>query len=268
MSAILGFVLSVLAGIVGTILCYVIKRMRENLPLRRLLNFGHDELIFIYPRRDDIPAAVLPRTSTEDFLAINNAISALLKIGWKQPVGVRSVGAWPGAADDGRQLSPNDRERNLVTVCSPKSNPFTREILEELKRQGSDIFQFEKVEDKEEWQIVDGSACYRSLSYNQIANYQEEGKRVEEQKINDVAMIAKVTNPWNARNKIIIIAGIRGIGTWGAAECLKKQWQQIYELKRRSKHFRKSGDFAAIVEVDYENCDIVCMRVDTLKDFS
>jgi len=263
---ILGFVLSVMAGVVGTILCRVITQMRENRPLKRLLNFGHDELVFVYSRRDDIPAAVLPRTSTEDFLAINNAISALLKISWKQPVGVRSVGA--GVADDGRQLSPNDRERNLVTICSPKSNPFTRELLEELKGQGSDIFQFEKVEGKEEWQIVDGAACYRSSSYKQIADYQKEGKRVEEQRINDVAMVAKVTNPWNARNKIIIIAGIRGIGTWGVAECLKKQWQQIYELKHQSKHFRKSGDFAAIVEVEYENCDIVRTRVDTLRDFS
>ena len=263
---ILGFVLSVLAGVVGTILCYVIKRMLENRPLRRLLNFGRDELVFVYPKRDDIPAAVLPRTSTEDFLAINNAISALLKISWKQPVGVRSVGA--GVADDGRQLSPNDRERNLVTICSPKSNPFTRELLEELKRQGSDIFQFERVENKEEWQIVDGAACYRSLSYKQIADYQEAEKRVEEQEINDVAMIAKVTNPWEPKNKIIIIAGIRGIGTWGAAECLKKQWQRIYELKRRTKQFRKNGDFAAIVEVDYNNCDIVHTHVETVKDLS
>jgi len=263
---VLGFVLSVLAGVVGTILCYGISRMRENKPLRQLLNFGHDELLFIYPKRDDVPAAVLPRTSTEDFLAINNVISALLKIGWKQPVGVRSVGS--GGMDDDKQLSSSDRERNLVTVCSPKSNPFTKELLEELKRQGSDIFQFEKVDGKEEWQIVDRAACYRSLSYKQIANYREEGERVEEQKINDIAMIAKVTNPWNEKNKIVIIAGIRGIGTWGAAECLKKQWQQIYELKRRSRHFRKNGDFAVIVEVDYENCDIVRMHVDTLKDFS
>jgi len=263
---ILGFVLSVLAGVVGTILCYVIKRMMENRPLRRLLNFGHDELVFVYPRRDDIPAAVLPRTSTEDFLAINNAISALLKISWRRPVGVRSVGT--GTADDGRQLSSNDKKRNLVAVCSPKSNPFTKELLEQLKEQKSDIFQFKKVEGKEEWQIVGGIACYHSKSYEQIADYKEAGKRVEEQKIEDVAILAKVTNPWEPRNKIIIIAGIRGIGTWGAAECLKKQWQQIYDKKHLSKHVRKGGDFAAIVEVDYDNCDIVRTHVETVKDLS
>lgn len=55
------------------------------------------------------------------------------------------------------------------------------------------------------------------------------------------------------------MAGIRGIGTWGAAECLKKWWKPIYSAKASTRSIggpSKAGDFAALVKVRYRNYDI------------
>jgi hypothetical protein len=74
---------------------------------------------------------------------------------------------------------------------------------------------------------------YHSRSYEQVAEYVRSGRTPQElpsKKYEDYALVAKVTSPWNDKNKVVWVAGIRGIGTWGAAECIKKEWRQIYEL--------------------------------------
>ena len=58
------------------------------------------------------------------------------------------------------------------------------------------------------------------------------------------------------------MAGIRGIGTWGAAECIKKNWRGIYDRLER-----KRGSFSALVLVTYENCDITNTEVMQVKEF-
>ncbi len=258
MIIIIGFVLSIIASVIGAYLFIKWEQRKENHPLRQLLNFGDDELLFVFSHRDHVPEAVLPRTSTEDFLAMNNIISALLKIGWRGKLGVR----------DTTRLRPDDKKRNLITVCGPKSNSFTKEVLDKINSKGCDCFRFEKNNELNQWQIVDSTACYPSHSYEQIEHYQQIGKNVTEQEIDDVAMIAKVTNPWNAANKILIIGGVRGFGTWGAAECLKKAWKQIYNQKSNSHDHKKNGDFAAVLAIKYNNCDIIDIKLHTLKDFS
>ncbi len=40
------------------------------------------------------------------------------------------------------------------------------------------------------------------------------------------------------------MAGLRGIGTWGAGECIKKEWQQIFD-KLPSKD--KGCEFSALL---------------------
>jgi hypothetical protein len=249
----------VISGIIATHLYYKVKQKQENRPLNNLLNFGNDELIFVFSHREHVPQqSVLPRTSTEDFLAMNNIISALLKIGWKTKISVR----------DTSRLSPADRNHNIVSVCSSKSNSFTKLVLEEYAKRHNNIFHFDKIEDLNQWKISDGVANYPSPSFEQINKYLAQGVNITEQEIDDVALIAKITNPWNAANKILIVAGIRGIGTWGAAECIKKKWEQIYNLKSDKNSYRKDGDFAAVVSVKYNNCDIVDIKVHSLKDFS
>ena len=94
-----------------------------------------------------------------------------------------------------------------------------------------------------------------------------ESDNLMETELNDVAFIAKVTNPWNASNKIIIVSGVRGIGTWGAAEYLRKHPSMIYHKKMSSDGHSKNGNFAVAVKVKYNNFDIEKTEFQQLVDF-
>ena len=127
-----GFLFSIGAGLVGAHLQRAIDRRVERRPLNQLLNFGPESLLVVFPPRDESPEAILPRTSTEDFLAMNNFISALLNMGWSRKVGVR----------DTTRLTEADKRRNLVVICSPKSNSFAGDLQKELTRLYPNAFSF------------------------------------------------------------------------------------------------------------------------------
>ena len=127
-----GFVLSVVAAILGAWVQRRMDRRKERQPLNQLLNFGADQLLFVFPHRDESPEAILPRTSTEDFLAMNNFISALLNVGWARKVGVR----------DTTRVTTADKKRNLVIICSPKSNHLSLEFQDELQKRQIEAFFF------------------------------------------------------------------------------------------------------------------------------
>ena len=117
--------------------------------------------------------------------------------------------------------------------------------------------------------IRDGDgAIIHSKSYQQIKDHLAAGVPKSElptKVYEDYAVVAKVTNPWNDKAKVVWVAGIRGIGTWGAAECIKKEWLQIYDKLPEG---RKSHDFSALVRVEYDNSDIrhtEVRRVELLK---
>jgi len=246
-----GFVFSIIAALVGAFLQRKYDHWRENRPLNRLLNFGASPLLFIFPQRDTITEAILPQTSTEDFLAMNNFITGLLNIDWRRKVGVR----------DTTRVLREEREENLVIICSPKSNTFARDFQEEWKEQLKGGFFF-KMDDKGRWYIkaTDGGLYY-SDSFDQEKQYKAEGcipSDLPSNKFDDVAIVTKLTNPWEKRNKVFWIAGIRGIGTWGAAECIKKEWRQIYD---ELPHDNKEADFSALINIGYDNCDIATIDV-------
>lgn len=252
---VLTFILSVGASIVGTVIFLKVAEHRKNQPLNRLLNFGtDDEIIFVFSHRDHVPESILPRTSTEDFMAMNNIISALIKVGWKKKIAVR----------DTKRLSEQDKQKNLVLICSAKSNIITREIQEMLMENKIRCYFNAQKSDLTQWQIKDFDwGNFPSKTYNEIQKFLDGGGAPHElasQELNDVAVITKVTNPWNALNKIFIVAGVRGIGTWGAAECIKKEWRDIYDALPEN----KSSDFSALVTIKYKNCDILSSKLHSL----
>ena len=247
---IIGFMLSIIAGLIGALIQRYIDRRGEKRPLNQLLNFGKDDLLFIFPHREEITEAILPRTSTEDFLAMNNFISALIKIDWNRKISVR----------DTRRVSRSDKKRNLVIICSPKSNDLTVEFQDTLKKQAKHFFSFEQSQSGE-WYIFDDDGKYESKSYKQEAKYLNEGidrRDMPTKSFEDYAVITNVSNPWNDENKVILLAGTRGIGTWAAAECFKKEWRQIYNQLPEN---HKEGDFSALLRINYNNCDITSIEV-------
>jgi len=248
---VIGFVLSLIASILGALFYARATLYRQRRPLNQILNFGNDELLFVFPHREDTVAAILPRTSTEDFLAINNVISVLLQIGWNKRVGVR----------DTKRLRDSEKKRNLVSICSRKSNPFTGELQGIMRKKYPRFFRVEPL-NQNEWYVTDGKGEWKSNSYSQLAEFLHRGgdrADIPEQHFDDVAVINKITNPWNSSNKILVIEGARGIGTWGAAECIKKGWEQIF---RQLPDGKKDSDFSALVFIRYYNCDITQIIVD------
>src|SRR5574340_1176321 len=99
MDSIQQLIWAVIGAVFGAIVSFVVDRttiwrhaqFKKRQPLQQILNFGDDDLLFFFPHRDNIREAVLPRTSTEDFLAINNFMSALINLGWQGKVGVRDT---------------------------------------------------------------------------------------------------------------------------------------------------------------------------------
>ena len=252
-----GFALSIVAALIGAAIQRVFSKRGEMRPLNQLLNFGNDDLLFVFPHREEIHKSILPRTSTEDFIAMNNVISALIKIGWRRKISVR----------DPSRLSPADKKKNLVAICSPKSNEFSKQFQSKLEETGLRFFRFVRKKDSEEWQITEGDAVYSSESYNQEKQYIQEGclrHDLPSKSFDDYAVITKKKNPWNDRNKVVMVAGIRGVGTWGAAECLKKEWSQIYDRLEKG---QKDADFSALVRIRYDNCDITSIDVRNVIPF-
>ncbi|HEY0379837.1 MAG TPA: hypothetical protein VGC87_23170 [Pyrinomonadaceae bacterium] len=254
-----GFLLGVPASIVGTYFYLRITNRAGNRHLRQLFNFGSDDVIFVFTHGGYVPQSILPRTSTEAFIAVNNLIGTLIKTGWKGPIRVR----------DTSHIDGHDKTKNLVIVTGPKSNSFASEVLSTIKQQAPSLLDFERISDNpEKWQILSDVYKCPSPSYDQEVSALEAGREIATQKLEDVAMIIKVSNPWNGANKVFIVAGVRGIGTWGAAEYLRKHADELYQKKSGSGRFKRDGDFAALLKVTYENYDIVRVELRQLIDIS
>jgi hypothetical protein len=267
-SIITGIATGIVSAIIASILYDKLRELREKKPLNTLLNFGRKEpIIFVFTHRTDSKPTltnstnILPRTSTEDFLAINNIKTALLKIHWDGKDGVRQ----PNGFTD------SDKMKYIFSIGSMKSNDFTADIEKSLIAQQQNAFRVTKLQDSDEFCITDGVAKYESQTYSQVSEYLKNGiqqNELAEQTYEDFAYITKTSNIFDPKNrsKIYIVAGIRGIGTWGAAECLKKQWKQIYDKIDSSK---KDTNFSAVIRIKYKRLDITDIKVisvNILKD--
>lgn len=200
--------------------------------------------LFVFPPRESAKSAIgLPSVSVEDFLAMNNIISAFLRAKQPPPDHVRSTP---------RLTGKEKLDHNLILICSSKSNSVTKEALDQLRstlspRVADCVPSFEEIAGTEELQIRWKGGTYQSPSYRQTGSERT-----------DFAIIVKATSPWAPQRHILIVAGIRGIGTWGAAEFLKKSWEPLYERKGSDRlcGTTKRGDFAALVRVRYKDLDI------------
>lgn len=230
-SGAIGFGLSRTWGFFNTV-----RRQRGQ---AALLKGIESPFFFVFPLRERPDQTVLPRTSTEDFMAINNIISALMLVGQSPKIRVR---------DPDRLTEAEKKQNNLILICSSKRNSVTDEALSLLRnRLGDRAPSFE----------IDPKTSRLSIRFNK-ATYHSDSFDQQGPDYDDIALIMKVRSPWSEEHKVLILAGIRGFGTWGAAEALKKWWRQLYDRKGSlpNRKIYKTGDFAAILHVQYRDCDI------------
>lgn len=249
-TAIYSLILAVGSAVLGALISDALKGGLRHYGQRRLLGIGtHDDVLFVYATRGAREAGkVMPPITTEDALAITNVLSALLAIRWR------------GKAKfvDPDNLTVDDRDtHHLVCICSSLSNSFTRQVIErarEVHPQG--VHYFQEPTPGRHATISDGDVHIESDAWGLIEEADRQRVGMIMDRIKDAAIIAKFANPWNDHKKAFVVAGLRGIGTWGAAEFLKKHWRLLYDAKGGRKGKRKDGFFSAAVRITYQQLDI------------
>jgi hypothetical protein len=178
---------------------------------RRILNFNERLplriVIATLPHPENEPL----RTSValEDLRASENVIRAL-------------SGSYASRADI---VTAEDIDRgspvNLALVGG-RRNPIVREILGELRARGildSDFVQVKTPDKKERWGLRLGGQLYVSPLFDQERDYKTDPTGYDAGFM-DYGLLAKVTNPWNPDAKVLIISGVRALGTLGASQFL------------------------------------------------
>lgn len=223
---------------------------------RRVFNCNPElDLVIVYPPREEEPGSILPRVAGEDFMAI----ACVLKISEAAGFCRDKVRMTPVNRETGR-IQDNPDDRNLVLICAPWSNPRTGRVLEQLWNSCGLNAKFHadpsSPAGSSDTGAAPGAKCkpkhfiafygddYHSNTYEVEERARGEDKQPWKSDMKDYGLIVKAPNPYNDKAKVFIIAGIRGIGTWGAAHYLCHCLREIYDRF-------KDRDFAAVVEVDY-----------------
>jgi hypothetical protein len=235
----------VASGVLLTTGAALIRDMLERWPYRRVLNLRGDRpVMIVFPDRQMAGRAM---TTIQDMSAVEAVTQALAKAGWR-PERLRRVEASRFA-----QIDPFEKDHHQILICSAKSNSVTETFWKALERNGL-TYHFWS-DPSGEWQIRDGDACrWESPSYRQQAALVAGNKPIMEGPLDDHAILAKLPNPYNPTSKVIIVAGIRGIGTEGAAAFLRDRGKRL----RRQIGAR---DFVAVLGVRYQGHRVVRTRI-------
>lgn len=174
-----------------------------------------DEVIVVCPVQPDITEQPLP-TTHHDLLAATAVVSAMAQHGVKANLQLAA------------QLTEQDLRKNLFLICGPVGNAITGRFLERVHLP----YVFKNVEGRG-YLIVDDAG--RDM------HPQSDAAR-------DFALIAKTSNPWGPPGThIFLAAGIRGLGTTGAAVFFVNHLKLIVR-QLLTEGMRETTGFAAVVE--------------------
>lgn len=158
--------------------------------------------------------------------------------------------------------------RNLIVICSPKRNPITKAVLAEPSVSSMTTVEMFRVGGVtgpetdgrpgrplgERWAMRVGDRVMESPSYEQMVALQVQGKSPMKGPLDDYALLARFPSPWNPAASVIIVAGLRAFGTWGAARYLREHGAELLQQT-------EGRDFAMILRIRTES-----FRVETNPD--
>ena len=201
----------------------------------------HHPVEFVVPTLGIRPKHSSSRSAVavEDMLASEGVAQALVR-GWPEAhVHTQSVdpgSEWSGYAG------------NICTFCRDSRNPATGVILSHPAVCARFRLGFPELDSeaegapKEAGILIGDGPPIRSPSYAQERAVKDGLDLLERAVLEDYALLARVTNPWDPDAKILVVAGIRAFGTLGAAELLRTRWEELYESTG-------DADFACLVSV-------------------
>jgi hypothetical protein len=219
--------------------------------VRNIVNFGNGDVIFVLPHREHPPDSIVPRVAGEDVHAMMNVIYLVTRAGLPLKFKIR----------DTSNLSDEDKKRNIVTIGGTEANEYTNWVL----NKANVAVRFERDDSGKSFVLKRGATTtYTSPSHLVPPEASTEVAR------EDVALLCKLRNPMNPSGDtiVVVVAGLRGIGTWAAADCLRKKYHEIYSRKRKGRHFSKSGDFIMVLSAAYEKFDIRDTRIIDFEDIA
>ena len=176
--------------------------------------------------------------SADDMLALEHVEGLASMAGWSPDRVVSQI-------DD--DVDPSECA-NIVAICSDKRNKTTELLLSHPDVQAMLGWRFDKIsETPERWKlVVDNDTSVESPSYQEEEELRGQSKDPARRPKNDKAILAKLPNPFGGPGKVMIIAGIRGFGTAGAAQFLRTHAKILFD---------KYGEacFAAVLNVRGSN---------------
>lgn len=224
-------------------------------PFRQLTGMDtHRKVVIMIPERpakddaaEDTQIHGNVHVTFHDMLAVNYAERVLVLAGHADSS--LSVQAVSQQGKGSPRASVTDQ---MVLVCSPRANPLTREALDALAGSMPRLgIRFSGVGGSpERWQISIKGADYLSPTYSQIPTLRESGQNPANGPLTDYALLGRFRNHWNPELNVLMIAGIRGIGTWGAARHLRDNAESL-----KAKFGR--NEFLAVIEVKYQDYKII-----------
>ena len=217
----------------------------RHAPLRDLFSFDrHLQAVCVIPANLPMETTVTS-VATEDMLAVNYIERALALINFPEDQFViRGVHQFA-------QHNRDEKLNNLILVAGPTKNAVLQEVLEKLAEADVVKCGFRASDgDSDRLELFFGDATIKSPSYDQEDEMRQHRVDVSSATLEDYALVLKARSPWNSKATVLAVAGIRAIGTWGAAKHLRQSASEIRD---------KVGDhdFALVVKVRYANWKIV-----------
>jgi hypothetical protein len=233
------------------------QRELARSPFGEVLNFNRDrKVIFVFPTRPPDPEQPRPfrQVGMEDMLAMNFVARSLGLAGWSDHnIVYRTSEQFETTLASPRHDNHDDeRDENVVLICMSRANEAARRTLKELRAKNVVECEFDQVPGTpDRWMIKFYGSDIYSESYDIEEAMIRRGLTFREGTVTDSALLAKVNNPWSRREtKMLIVAGIRGIGTWGAGQHIRQQIEDIHKQAG-------TRNFAWIVRSTYNNWEIV-----------
>jgi hypothetical protein len=142
------------------------------------------------------------------------------------------------------QFAIKERDRllsgNVILVCSPFGNRFTKHVFDAMAEAGSPTWpRFEEKNNMRYLRAKDG----RQFNAGQEISDQA-GKRAE------YALVARYRNPWAVGKYIFVFAGVQAVGTHAVGELLKRE-HRYRDLNGSG----KNEDLALVVSMAYSGND-------------
>lgn len=226
----------IISGIIGALAGYVLARLidsfrqiRRNKIIQDFFGLrgkdqGSEQVTIVHSALFDTSRNALSFPAC-DMKAANLIASLLRQIGFQEGENFSIF------SDLELRSSDSFRSRlreNLVLICSPKRNSLTAELLSRSPKLRYDLY-FD--EQSGENVLLDNERCTPFLSSRD--DPRNKNQRPDKEGY-DFALICSMPNPFNLERKAIILGGIHGSGTLGAAKFLSfgKNLERLISRRR------------------------------------